>query len=250
MSKKTNKRNKPSSNAASQAVANQGGASAAAVSGPMPAPNSRQKTVLGFVAAALVIMFLASFVARMEAPGVRVVQQAQPEHDHGDDDAPSAQNAPTAKKKMPDAMREAMSANASNEDAASVMGAMMQKLSENPEDLETMVTLGERFVNMGAYDKAEIFLSRALVVEPSNIKILDLLGLSMFNQEKYADAAQYFQHIADIDPQNGGAHYNLGILNKHFLNNPEAAKKHFEAVLTLKDAPKDMVEKTKAELAE
>ncbi|MDY7000318.1 MAG: tetratricopeptide repeat protein [Thermodesulfobacteriota bacterium] len=117
---------------------------------------------------------------------------------------------------------------------------LMARMRENPNDVRVLVTLGEQFMRIQSWDKALALLNRALVVEPSNIGIIQRLGMCLINMGKYAEAAEHYKMILGLDEKNAQAHYNLGILYKRFLKDENKAKEHFQAVLDQKDVPPDL----------
>ncbi|GAB6176056.1 hypothetical protein JCM16814_09470 [Desulfobaculum senezii] len=115
--------------------------------------------------------------------------------------------------------------------------ALMAKLEENPKDVHVLHTLGEQFMRMKAWDRAKALLERGLSVEPANKQILRLLGLTEFNMEHYAEAAEKFETVVALEPGDYISHYNLGIVYAHFLEKPEKAREHFEAVANGEGVP-------------
>ncbi|WP_461210756.1 tetratricopeptide repeat protein [Desulfocurvus sp. DL9XJH121] len=112
--------------------------------------------------------------------------------------------------------------------------ALMQKLAENPKDVHVLHTLAEQFMRMQAWDKAESLLARALVVEPGNASVLNLMGICEFNLKRYRDAADKFELLLGLEPDNLMARFNLGVLYGHYLDDKAKGRGHFQAVV---DAP-------------
>lgn len=182
--------------------------------------SSGVKLVVGFVAAGLVAMFLWSFAYRVDNPSLvqapRQARSAQADdHDH------EQQQGDEAGMKM--------------------IATLMQRLQENPEDVDTLAILGEQFMRMGQWDRATQLLERALAVAPANVEVLSMLGICDFNREKYRESAAKFETILELAPQNVMARYNLGVLYGHFLDDKAKAREFFQAVV---DAP-DVDEQTR-----
>lgn len=201
-----------------QAAASDSGQAAPAlppVSGPV-------RLVVGFVLVGLVVMFLWSFAYRVKHPSLteaprRSQAQAQADdHDHGE------------------------------ESPMAMITALMQRLKEKPDDVETLSILGEQFMRMEQWDRASQLLGRALTVEPTNVGVLNLLGIVDFNQEHYQAAAEKFEMISELEPQNMMARYNLGVLYGHFLGDKKKAAGHMRAVA---ESP-DVDEETRAQARE
>lgn len=111
-----------------------------------------------------------------------------------------------------------------------VMSAM-SKLQANPEDVGALEEAAEAFAQAEMWDKALPLLERAHAKDPKEMHVLNLLGVTLFRLERPSEAAKQFEKMIEIDPDNYQARFNLGAVVKHGLQDPEGAKKHFEAVL-------------------
>jgi tetratricopeptide (TPR) repeat protein len=111
------------------------------------------------------------------------------------------------------------------------VSAMMKKLQENPEDIAAMRALGMSFMDMQAWDKAMSFWDMILERNQNDVMALNQKGFCLFELEKYAEAAEFFERMLAIEPQNFHAHYNLGVIYKYYLTQPEKAVAHFQAVI-------------------
>lgn len=118
--------------------------------------------------------------------------------------------------------------------------ALMQKLQDDPNDVHTLHTLAEQFMRMQAWDRAEALLSRALVVEPANVSVLNLMGIVEFNLQRYGDAAEKFELLLAKEPDNLMARYNLGVLYGHFLDDKAKGREHFQAVVDAEGADENI----------
>lgn len=131
------------------------------------------------------------------------------------------------------------------------MGAiqqMMSKVQSEPKNVQNLVDLGNAFLMMRAWDKALEFLDRARAVEPDNVVVLKSVGICYFQKKQYEEAVEVYEHIVDIEPNDSLAHYNLGIIFNHFLNDSVSAKVHFEKVLDLSGTDPEMKKHAKNEL--
>jgi len=193
--------------------------------------SSRRRPVIALTVLVLVAMFLVSFIYRTQNQGMQVQrrpQQAAQGADHGD-----------SQSGIPAAMEQAMMGE---------IGTMMEKLQENPDDVELLLQLSERFMTLESWDKAEVFLTRAMIAQPGNLDALYKLGIVNFELQRPKDAAGYFEQIIALDPSHGHAQLNLGILYKHYLDKPEQARERFEAVLQIEGMPEEMLDVAKKEL--
>jgi tetratricopeptide (TPR) repeat protein len=158
----------------------------------------------GIVAGGLVVMFLSAVIHRIESPSRKVFTNATQETEHGG---------------VADAQRQA---------AMGQLTELMAQLRENPDDPAVLVEIGRSFLAMQDFSRADLFASRALDADPDNIPALKLYGLSASGQKRNEMAAQSFAKIVELDPTDGGARYNLGLLYRYHLNREAEAKEQFE----------------------
>lgn len=196
--------------------------------------NLSKKAIILFVVGAAIVMFAVSFLYRMDNPNlfVKVQQQhsADDGHDHGEEDA------------MPPA---GMGQGA---EAMGMVKEYMARVDANPEDVEALIGLGNSFLMMRAWDRALEPLQKANVLEPGNTKVLAAIGISSFNKKDFTSAAEAYEQILVIDPADTLALFNLGIINKHYFDKPERAKKYFEEVLKLEKEDTEMIKLAKQEM--
>jgi len=126
--------------------------------------------------------------------------------------------------------------------------AMMKKLQENPDDVEAMRALGMSFMDMQAWDKAISFWDMILKKDANDVMALNQKGFCLFELEKYADAAGLFEQMLTREPQNFHAHFNLGIIYKHYLAQPDKAAVHFQAVLDAAPDDPELLSNARREL--
>jgi tetratricopeptide (TPR) repeat protein len=129
------------------------------------------------------------------------------------------------------------------------IASMMQKLKDNPDDVEAMRALGMSFMDMRAWDKSMSFWDMLLAKNPSDVMALNQKGFCLFELEKHAEAAELFERMLGIEPNNFHAHFNLGIIYKHYLQQPDKAVGHFQAVVDAAPDDPELVDSAKRELA-
>ncbi|MDZ7762413.1 MAG: tetratricopeptide repeat protein [Desulfovermiculus sp.] len=117
------------------------------------------------------------------------------------------------------------------EDMMGMIGQLMQRLEENPEDVSTLRTLGQVFMRMQAWSDAQRFWTRLLALEPEDVQARQQLSMCLFRQEKYAAAVDELQRVLSLEPDNAYALFNLGILHTHYLNEREKGRAYFEQVI-------------------
>ena len=185
------------------------------------------KLVVGFVAAGLVAMFLWAFAYRVDHPSL-VQAPRQPRAAQADDHDHEQQG---------------------DEAGMKMIATLMQRLQENPNDVDTLAILGEQFMRMQQWERATQLLERALAAAPGNVEVLSMLGICDFNREKYRESADKFEIILDLAPQNMMARYNLGILYGHFLNDAAKAREFLQAVADAPDVDEQTRQQARDEIA-
>ena len=200
----------------------------------------KRRVILVIMGCSLALMLLISFVYRTMNPNMVMQRQADHEHGAAEQQAQAGEEMPTADGKgMPPAMNQALQKE---------IGKLMKKMQENPKDVATLLELANHFMSMQAWDKAQIFLGNAVVEEPANLEALYRLGICEFQLGKPKEAADYFEQLIALEPHHAHTLYNLGVLKKHYLNKPEEAKKHFEAVSQLEGVDPEMKKAAEQEL--
>ena len=183
-------------------------------------PASAQSKVLWFLLAGLAVMIFSTIVYRVEHPSI--VQHEE-------------------QRRMPGGDMENMGGMGN-------ITALMQKLQDHPEDIDTMRALGMAFMDMQAWEKSQSFWDMLLKKDPHDVIALNQKGICLFELKQYAEAAEQFEHMLSTEEHNYHAHYNLGILYKHYLEQPDKAKPHFQTVLDAKIDDPELVESAKREL--
>jgi len=97
---------------------------------------------------------------------------------------------------------------------------------------------GRDFYDAQRYEDAEHQLEEAYLLRPRDQKVLNLLGLVYFRQEKFEKAEEVYLKLVADSPEAHTLHYNLGLI--HFkLNRLEDAESSFLKALELtQDNPK------------
>lgn len=162
----------------------------------------------------LLAIFASSFAYRLSNPSLQKVRRQAP-----------------AQGQMPGAMQGG---------DMSAIGELMRQMQENPDDADLLIKLGEQFMKMEAWDRAEMFLSRAVAADPANTHAMHVLGASLFQQEKFGEAEEIYLAITELEPQNPHPRFNLGMLYKHYLNRPDDAQSQFRFVAESDEAPDNL----------
>ncbi len=169
-----------------------------------------KKLVLALVAASICAMFAASFAYRTMHPSLTEPGRSQ-----------AAMSAPSVSSDDVDHDAEQLS-------------QMMGMLQAEPNNPEVLKQITEHFIRKDDFDRANFFAQKALVVAPSDPHVLYMNGIILFNLKRPEDAAGMFEALISLE-DDPSARYNLGVIYKHFLKQPDKAAPHFQAIL---DNPK------------
>lgn len=126
--------------------------------------------------------------------------------------------------------------------------ALMATLEQDPNNYDALLALGERVMDIQAWDRAKELFNRALLVKPDSTPPLNFLGIIDYNQGKYQSAVETFNMIVKKEPDAVPAHLNLGIIYWRHLDNPAAARTHLQAVLHSKTASEQAKQTARQEL--
>ncbi len=127
-------------------------------------------------------------------------------------------------------------------DTAGVM-ALMQQLQENPNNIETLLTLAEHFTHTEEWARSENFAMRAVMVDGQNPSAWYWLSFAQHRQGRHNEAVTSLEKSVELkkDPD---AQYSLGILYAYFLKENEKARNIFNAAMqnpTVSETLKTMI---------
>lgn len=131
----------------------------------------------------------------------------------------------------------------------SEIAATMQRLQANPEDTDAMRDLGMMFMEMKAWERAATFWDMLVQREPKDVAAINQKGYCLFEMGKFDEAAALFENMLAIDANNMHGHFNLGIIYKHYLSQPEKAKAHFQQVIDGAGNDQQLLDSAKQELS-
>ena len=187
--------------------------------------NRGRKAALILVAVGLAAIFVGSLVYRMENPGMQKQVQS---HVH------ATENGQPAGGMDMDAVRE-------------MIDALEARLAENPADLEALFQLAEIELMRQDRDRALAYLDQARGQAGEDTAALHRLSSMYFQLERNEDAAAVLRRILEIDPNEGYASYNLGVLLRYRMGDDQAAAEAFRAVLGMEGFD-DLKEQSQKEL--
>jgi tetratricopeptide (TPR) repeat protein len=89
--------------------------------------------------------------------------------------------------------------------------------------------LGDTYIRVGDFDRAQQALDRAVLLEPTvNIPFI-LLGKVLLKQQNSSMAKMYLEHALEMDPKNYMAHYLLGQAYRALGRTDDAAREYHAA---------------------
>jgi tetratricopeptide (TPR) repeat protein len=190
-----------------------------------------QKVILLALLGAVLVMFVGSFLYRMQGKGLYV--QVQQERGGG------------------------MGGGMGGMGAMGAMGgvdmdqlrALMAKMKENPNDPQVLLELANTFMTMQAWDKSLELVTAAAKVAPDNIEVHRAMGMVRFERKEYDLAKKSFDTVLKMNPDDVLGHYNMGILLKHYLQKPAEGDQHFRRVVQLNPQDQDVLKGAQEELA-
>jgi len=189
-----------------------------------------QKLILLALIGAIVVMFVGSFVYRMKGSGL-VVEVHQERGGMGE--GMGGQAGPMGMMGV---------------DMEQLRG-LMRKMEENPNDPQVLVELANTFMMMQAWDKSLEFLTKAEKIAPDDLGVHRGLGMVRFERKEYEQAKKSFDLVLKKEPGDVLAHYNMGILLKHYMKRPAEGDAHFRRVVQLNPQDQDVLKSAQEELA-
>ncbi|HLC18092.1 MAG TPA: tetratricopeptide repeat protein [Thermodesulfobacteriota bacterium] len=85
---------------------------------------------------------------------------------------------------------------------SSIVAALEARLKENPEDMDTLLTLGDTYFDLKMFNEAVDYYKRASKVNPDNIKIYNDIGLSLHYTGNSKEGLEYIDEGIKKNPYN------------------------------------------------
>lgn len=89
-----------------------------------------------------------------------------------------------------------------------------EALRADPQNLEILISLGNKYYDTSQYEQAIKYYSRALTIDPKNVDVRVDIGSSYFSLKQYDKALETFKTATEINPNHVNAWYNLGVVYK------------------------------------
>jgi len=175
-----------------------------------------RKLVVGMMAVAVAAIFLTSFITGANVP---LERQA------------------AGKKNM-------------KTDEMSAVPALMSRVQANPKDEEALLELAELFSRTENWEKSLHFWTKALELNPDNLGGHYHRAYSLVELQRYEEAIADYEFILKVKPDAYQAHYYLGVIYKHGLKKPDAARMHFQQALAANPKDNELITEIKKELSD
>ena len=119
--------------------------------------------------------------------------------------------------------------------AMAIMG-LMQKMKENPNDVNTLLALAQTFAEQGDMEGAKDMIQRATVAAPADHRPPYLLGIVLGGQGKWQEAAEQLERSVTLK-DDASARYSLGVIWRYHLKNEAKARAHFDTAAKISNDP-------------
>ena len=163
----------------------------------------RTETVIGWVAASLIVGFVAGVAFGIYKSGTL----ADPHQSHGNAE-------------MEVRLQEAID-------------ALLKQAEQHPEDSAVWIQLGHHYFDANLPDKAIEAYEKALAIEPQNADVWTDLGVMYRRSGNPEKAIEAFDEAMQLDRGHEISRFNKGIVLFHDLNDPEGASRVWEELLTI-----------------
>ena len=182
--------------------------------------DSSRRIVLGALSLGIAAMFVLSVAWRMgDHP---LIRQKAP--------ASVAQKASGG-----DAMRSMMEQGADSPQGQAIMG-LMQKMKDNPNDVDTLLQLSSLFAEQGNAEGAKEMAQRALVSAPSDHRPPYLLGVLLSREGNWAEAASQLERSISLK-DDAATRYSLAVIYRYHLKQEDKARANYETAARICDDP-------------
>ena len=123
---------------------------------------------------------------------------------------------------------------AAAQSANAAIGALQDRLRQNPDDQDAMIALGNAYYDAKQYTDAIPWYEKAVAKLPNNTDVRTDLGTAYYYTGNIDKAKQEWTEVLKQDPNKIQAHYNFGVLYSN-LNPPdnENAAKEWQAVIKI-----------------
>ena len=113
------------------------------------------------------------------------------------------------------------------------VASVLERAKNEPDNFEIQAQAGDMYAQIGRFDRAIEFLSRAAELKPDDFKANVALANAYFDTKQYDDAQKFYMKALEIKPDDVNARTDLGTTFVE-RENPDYERgiKEFEEVLT------------------
>ena len=104
--------------------------------------------------------------------------------------------------------------------------AAMEAADRKPKDFDLQMNAATVFYKLKAFDKAALYLQRAVELKPTDVDALVALGNTKYDAGDFASAATFYERALALQPQNADVQTDLG--NTYFQRQPPDYKRAIE----------------------
>ena len=104
------------------------------------------------------------------------------------------------------------------------INALMTSVKREPEKFDSNFYLGYALYKKGVYDKASFCFKKCKLLMPENSKVIELLGMCLFNSQKYRECLPYLKKVLDENPDNKELFFNIAVAMSECGINEKALK--------------------------
>ncbi|MBU0473995.1 MAG: tetratricopeptide repeat protein [Bacteroidetes bacterium] len=107
-----------------------------------------------------------------------------------------------------------------------------EKVKNNPEDLNSLLSLSHLLNDSGFYVKAIENYKKYLIKDPKNVDVIIDMGVCFYQLGNYNSAIETMESGILINPKHQIAHFNLGIVNSA-KGNISKSQEYFEKAIKI-----------------
>lgn len=132
---------------------------------------------------------------------------------------------------------------------AEALSQAMADLKGAPNDVSRILQVADIFNRNRDWANALAFLARATQAAPNDPRPWHHLGVTHAKSGNFSAAVQSFERAITIAPDNHRAHFNLAVIYRHYLNQPDRAAALLKTITDSPTADPMLKERAAAELA-
>ena len=125
-----------------------------------------------------------------------------------------------------DGSRSMMEQAAASPQTQSIM-SLMQKMKDNPNDVDTLLELATLFAEQGNTEGARDMVERAVVAAPSDHRPPYLMGVLLSREGRWEEAAEQLERSISLK-DDAATRYSLAVIYRYHLKDEAKARENYE----------------------